>query len=99
MKKEQVSEKLGCSKAKGEVDSEKHPIYPGVAGEIVSESTILEAEEKGELVRNVSHDEILMQEHREIRRIAGTCAADRTLQYAHELYIGTTQRLRGSWRP
>ena len=77
--KEQVSERLGCSQAKGEVESEKHPISSRVAGEIESESSSLKSGAKGEDVRNVSQDEILMQQKREIERNAGTGATEKTL--------------------
>ena len=57
---------------KGEDECEKLLISSKDASEGEKESTSLEAEEKGEQVRKVSHDEIMMQEKREIKRNVGT---------------------------
>ena len=60
-------ERLGCSKEKGEDECEKHLISSKDASEGAKESTGLVVEEKGELVRKVSKDEIRIKEKRESR--------------------------------
>ena len=69
---EKISERLGFSQVKGENESEKLLISSKDASETMSESTSLVAEEKGEVEREVSQDEILMKEKRDHERNIGT---------------------------
>ena len=72
-KGEIIEEELVCHQAKGEDVSEGHCISSRVANEPVCEGSSIVAEEKGEKVRIVSQDEILMKEKRENERKACTC--------------------------
>ena len=58
-----MSERLGCSQKKGEIECEKPLISSELACEKEKESTSLDANKKGEneRVRQVSQDEIPMK--------------------------------------
>ena len=63
-------ERLGCSQAKGEIESTKMHAISSSMAKVSEWSTTLEGE--GEGVRCVSQGEPLMQEKKEIERKAGT---------------------------
>ena len=91
---ENIEERLVCNKSKGEDVSEGHPISSRVTSEPVCEGSNLVAEEKGEKVRLVSQDEILMKEHRE--NVRKTCTSqDLSVIFAKKLTEDLVKELRG----
>ena len=81
---EKNEERLGCSQEKGEAECEKLLISSKEFSETMSESTNLVAEEKGDVVREVSQDEILMKEKRDHERNVGA-NIDKYFLFAKEL--------------
>ena len=61
---DKISERLCCSQTKGENESEKHLISSKVVSETEGEGSNLDDDAKGEKVRIVRHDEILIQKQR-----------------------------------
>ena len=67
-----MSERLGCTQAKGEIESSNMHAISSSMAKVSERSTTLVGE--GEEVRSVSQGEPLMQEYRENERKAGTKA-------------------------
>ena len=78
-----VSESLGCTQEKGEVEGERPLISSELASEIEGSSLVSEEKGEDERARLVCQDEILMQKQRENERKTGTDA--KTLKFAQEL--------------